>query len=195
MCVCACVCVQAGFRGLRAPSPRKSGFQRCQVIKNKRSDLRPRACGGELWPGRAGPGEAPCQLPGSMLSQRNKGASQNRHLPSAVLHFLESCRHMQGETLRGKPPLANKAPPTPLTSVPVSGHRQVRQRDHPAGPPAACGVSDHRCECDPALPGSQQGRGGGRAAPCQHRTGTWGARVVTLLASLKSSPSFKGFFF
>lgn len=30
---------------------------------------------------------------------------------------------------------------------PVSGHRQVRQRDHPAGPPPARGVSDHRCKC------------------------------------------------
>lgn len=41
---------------------------------------------------------------------------------------------------------------------PVSGHRQVRQRDHPAGPPAARGVSDHRCEC--ARP---------RRAPCAGR--------------------------
>lgn len=30
---------------------------------------------------------------------------------------------------------------------PVLGHRQVRQRDHPAGPPPARGVSDHRCKC------------------------------------------------
>lgn len=30
---------------------------------------------------------------------------------------------------------------------PLSGHRQVWQRDHPAGPPPARGVSDHRCKC------------------------------------------------
>lgn len=54
-------------------------------------------------------------------------------------------------------------------SFSVSGHRQVWQRDHPAGPPPARGVPDHRCECvSPPHPASAHsgGRGCSRC-PCE----------------------------